>query len=407
MIHLGYEASALEKKGVKTERGNHNREVQKRNAERAALKEVTRRRAEQYRLPTKTLKEFHKRSDNEKSEQHMEELRQIAKCAKLEKELQKIREHQKTARYMEKPIDPEAEPPFISELERQLKAEKAMQHLEKMREQQNNAKQIAKRMTALKESFVALEKEKISLLESHNQIKLDLPPLEYRAELLEEHAQNIETLQGRAAQLLESRRDVGLLEFKKKKDVDEKIALAGQELARAQDFFKNRFNANPTQALEELKRLQAEIRAKKDELNSKQIRVQIIKDKQASLELEYHTQKLLNDTHPDHEQITQFLEQTHKPPEPIRERQIRERVERHLETITDHNFEKVIEKLPSHQAQILTNIREQAKEREELLKFEREQAFLTRYYQTQDKDERKRLLRDEDERRNQTYNRGR
>jgi hypothetical protein len=129
---------------------------------------------------------------------------------------------------------------------------------------------------------------------------------------LEEHAQNIEALQGRAAQLLESRRNVRLLEFKKKKDIDEKIALAGQELARSQDFFKNRFNVDPAQALEEFKRLQAEIRAKKDELKSKQIRVQIIKDKQATLELEYHTQKLLNEIHPDHERISQLLEQTRK-----------------------------------------------------------------------------------------------
>jgi hypothetical protein len=86
---------------------------------------------------------------------------------------------------------------------------------------------------------------------------------------------------------------------------------------------------------------------------------------------------------------------------------VRERVERQLETITDHHFEKAIERLPSHQAQILTQIREQAKEREELLRYEREQAFLTRYYQTQDKDERKRLLRAEDERRNRAFDRSR
>jgi len=43
--------------------------------------------------------------------------------------------------------------------------------------------------------------------------------------------------------------------------------------------------------------------------------------------------------------------------------------------------------------QILTNICKQTKEHKKLRKLEREQAFLTRYYQTQDKDERKRLLR--------------
>ncbi len=386
MVHLGHKDAALERKGVKTEKGNHNREVQKRNQERAAQKEAQ---------PLKV----------EKSEQNVEELRQIAKEVKLEKELQKIREAQKTARYIENPIDPEVEPPFVSELERHLKAEKAMQHLEKMQEQQNNAEQIVKRMTALKENFIALEKEKTSLIELHNHVSLELPPLEYRAELLEEHAQNIETLQGKTAQLLESRQNVRLLEFKKKKEVDAKIEQARQELARAQDFFKNRFNADPTKALEEIKRLQTEIRAKKNELKTTHVRVQIIRDKQAVLELEYRIQKLLNEIHPDYERISQLLEQIDKPPESVRERQIRERAERHLETITDHYFEKAIEKLPAHQAQILTNIREQTKEREALLKFEREQDFLTRYYATQNKKERERLLREDNERRDRAFDR--
>jgi hypothetical protein len=186
MVHLGYEAAALERKGIKTERGNHNREVQRRNAERVAHKDV-----QQVKV--------------EKLEQKAEDLRQI------EKELQKIREHQKTAQHMEKPIETETELPFVSELEKQLKAEKAMQHLEKIQEQQINAEQIAKRMNALKEKFITLEKEKTSLIERHNQIKLDLPPFEYRTELLEEHAQNIETLQGQSHAIVGSSAKCGLV----------------------------------------------------------------------------------------------------------------------------------------------------------------------------------------------------
>jgi hypothetical protein len=71
--------------------------------------------------------------------------------------------------------------------------------------------------------------------------------------------------------------------------------------------------------------------------------------------------------------------------------------------ISDYYFDKAIENLLAHQAHILINIREQAKELKQLLKFEREQTFLTRYYQTQDKDKRKQVLRDEDKQINQTY----
>jgi hypothetical protein len=386
MVHLGYEAAALEKKGIKTEKGDHNREVQKRNAEREVQK-----------LEQGQLKD-------EKVKQDREELRQLAKELQLEKELQKIRQ---TVQYIENSIETEAEPSFVSALEKQLKAEKAMQYLEKMQEQRNNAEQIAKRMSDLKEKFITFEKEKNSLIESHNQVKFELPPLEYRAELLEEHAQNIGALQGRAAQLRESRRNVRLLEFKKKKDIDEKIVLATQDLGRAQDFFENRFNVDPAQAREELKRLQAEIRAKKDELKAKQVRVQIIREKQGVIELKYHTQKLLNDTRPDNEQITHLIEQMRNPPQSARDRQLHERIEHQFNVISDYYFEKAIETLPQRQAQILTTIHEQAKEREELLKFEREQDFLTRYYQTQDKDERKRMIKEEIERRNRAFDRGR
>ncbi|MDR1993487.1 MAG: MobA/MobL family protein [Nitrososphaerota archaeon] len=297
MIHLGYEATALEKKGIQTERGNHNREVQKRNEERAK-KEANRLRADLHRLPVEDLKDFHKQHKLEKTE-HREELQKIANEVKLERELQKIREAQKTVRYVEKPLEPETElpfiaepePSFVSELEKNLKAEKAIQHIEKMHPPLDTEK-TSQHMNELKKQYFVLEKEKISLIEVYNEDKRDLPPLEYRVEYMDEHIKNIEILQSRAAQLREVRRNLRFLDLKQKKDTDEKISRAEQEITKAQDFFKNRFHIDPNQAPEELKRLQEEIRIKKDDLNAKQVRVQEIRKKQETIELEYHTQKL-------------------------------------------------------------------------------------------------------------------
>ncbi|MDR1992823.1 MAG: hypothetical protein LBQ98_04895 [Nitrososphaerota archaeon] len=173
------------------------------------------------------------RESTEKSQKHETE-----KIEQLEKELQKIRSFQKTEQYIEKPIETELEPPFISELEKQLKAEKAMQHIEKMQEQQNTAEQTAKRMNALKEKYLELEKEKIPLIERHNKDKYELPPLEYRAEQIDEHTKNLEALQGRFEQLQESRWNLRLFDLKQKKENDSQIAQATRELTRAQDFFK-------------------------------------------------------------------------------------------------------------------------------------------------------------------------
>ena len=112
--------------------------------------------------------------------------------------------------------------------------------------------------------------------------------------------------------------------------------------------------------------------AKKDELNAKQVKVQIISNKQAALELEYHTQKLLNGIRPDHEQIARLLEQMRKPPENIRDRLLQERIDRRLNIIPDESFQKIIEKLPENQAKILIEERKRAQEKD--LANRREQA---------------------------------
>jgi myosin heavy subunit len=410
-IHLGYEASALEKKGIHTQRGDHNREIKQRNLEHTSKNTAIEARNQKPKSTqphaTKEICTTPKKAPqlkNETTEQHTEELQKIAK---LKKELQKIRETQKTAQHIENPIKTKSKPSYVSTLETQLKAEKTLQHIEKMQTQQQDTAKTAKRMNTIKEKYIELEAEKNLLIDRHNSDKLEIPSLEYRAELIDEHTKNIDVLAGRVEQLREAQQNVRLLEFKKKKDIEEKIMLATQALGRAQDFFKNRFHIDPSQAAEELNRLQEKIRTKKDALNTKQVRVQIIREKQTALELDYHTQKLLNQTRPDQEQISQLLEQMHKPRPSVRERQIQERIERQLDVISDASFQKVIDNLPPYQAHILTNIREQAKERQQLLKFEKEQAFLTQYYQIQDKKERERLLKAEDKRRNQTYERSR
>ncbi|MDR2700733.1 MAG: hypothetical protein LBC12_08110 [Nitrososphaerota archaeon] len=61
-----------------------------------------------------------------------------------------------------------------------------------------------------------------------------------------------------------------------------------------------------------------------------------------------------------------------KPSESARERQLQEQIERRLNVLTDNNFQKVIDKLPSYEAHLLTNIREQVKEHERHVEHERE-----------------------------------
>jgi hypothetical protein len=60
-------------------------------------------------------------------------------------------------------------------------------------------------------------------------------------------------------------------------------------------------------------------------------------------------------------------------PEEYRDRQtLWNRIDRRLNIIPEESFQKVIENLPEHQAQILTTIREQAKERQRLIEAKKE-----------------------------------
>jgi hypothetical protein len=59
-----------------------------------------------------------------------------------------------------------------------------------------------------------------------------------------------------------------------------------------------------------------------------------------------------------------------KTPENVRDRLLQERVDRRLNIIPEQNFQKVIEKLPPEHAKILTDMRDQHKERERLKEME-------------------------------------
>jgi uncharacterized protein YoxC len=283
-IHLGYEVAALEKKGIRTERGDLNREISRRNAERA----------------------------------------------------------QKAERKQELTESATNENPAIEE----SPVEKTAQTLSKLRE-----------------DYITLEKNLAELIAQRNEIREEIPRLNFRTENMDEHAQNIETLQGRIAELQENRQNLNFLQWTKKQETDQAIKQTEQEARRAEIFFKNRFNVDPAQAPDEIKRIHKIVREKETDLNTKNAAILDIMNTQDKILLEYHTQKLLAQTRPDSQQIDKLLEQMNTPPETIRDRLLHERIDRRLNIIPDENFKRVIEKLPATQAQTLIDERNRAQEK--------------------------------------------
>ena len=267
-IHLGHEASALEKKGIRTERGDRNREIQKRNLERSAQK-----------------------PDND--------------------------------------------------------TEKTAQTLNKLRE-----------------DYITLEKNLSELIAQRNEIREEIPRLNFRAENMDEHAKNIEILQNQVTKLQQTRQNLNFLQRTKKQETDQAIKHAEQETRRAEIFFKNRFYIDPSETPSEIKRIQKTVREKESDLTTKNTAILDIMNTQDKILLEYHTHKLLAESRPDGQQIEKLLEQMNKPPENIRDRLLHERIDRRLNIIPDESFQKVLEKLPQEYAQTLTEQRNRAQEKE-------------------------------------------
>jgi hypothetical protein len=406
--HLGKDAWALEKKGVKTEKGNYNREVQKRNAEREAAKSAQTKTKEKETLQegkdkadvalgpepsipkeavdneeksavTKlsALKEHYVAEENyvgawssNLKNEKTTELGRDEKDALLVKELVSIRNVTSSKAFREKLLSAIFKEPYVSDLEKRLKAEQAIRHIEKA--QVHTAPKIAKHLNTLQEKYLVLEKEQNTLLTEYNREQQEIPLLDYRIECLDEHVENMETLRGRVAQLQQHRQGLSFLEIRKKKEADREMGQAVGRLERAQGFFRGRFGVDASQAVQERARLQAEIVAKRALMEAKGIRMDEIRKMQDEILLDYHTEKLRVQARPDKEQIEKLAEQTRTLPKSTRDKLLLRGVECRLNTITDKDFKRVVGTLQPYEAKILTDIRQKAKVQELAKALERE-----------------------------------
>jgi hypothetical protein len=386
MIHLGHEAAALEKKGVRTERGDINREIKRRNDERAERKaaeskepqDIDSNAAFDKNLPELKEDPAEPLSRNEDLDEYIkiEKAAQIIENMKQERqnaERRRIAELNRQQRQeLENPSEPEAAQ-YMTEFEKRFKAEKAMQRIEKMQQRQNAVQtdEIALRLHELKDAYFALEKEKIELIEQGNETKQEIHQLSYRTENIDTYNRTIELLQDKFEELQEIRQNLRVWDLTQKKKLAEDINRVQQNVRQKQDEFKKKYQLDPAQAQTELKRLLEIARIKERDLILKSMRREKIIARQDAVRLEYHTQKLLNDTRPDKQQIDKLLEEMREPPGAVLDRLQYEQVERRLNVIGDEDFQRVVDNLPPYEAQILKNIREQAKERELLIEAER------------------------------------
>jgi hypothetical protein len=339
-IHLGHEAAALEKKGIHTERGDYNREVQRRNAQRGAQKteqnqEIT---AQTYDL-------------NTQKNTHGDAERSALRAAKRS----------------------------MREIEGHLKAEKATQIAENLQQQRaarEETENFAKPLKELQEEYVTLDKDLRDFRDVIDDAKYNVPSLAYRSEDLDEQTKNFDTLQNRKLMWQECRKKALLWEIQKKKNIDNKIESIENEIHIARIYFKTHFNIEPAQAPEEIKRIQEKIKGYTDKQNHAEKMIPEIYKKLAAIEKEYHQQKLIAQTRPDSEDIEKLLEKWQNPPQSVCERQHYECIHRRLNVISKESVEDIVRSWERQETQqvrgILARYRyEQEKIRERELERER------------------------------------
>jgi len=349
MIHLGHKASALEKKGIKTERGDYNREIQRRNAERETREIAFESSESEDNKDSSVLKkERDEGRDTAKTLRHVGKLQRQSDAERTARKDARQSEVEKAARRVEKSWE-DRRAQNLKELEEYLKAAKAEKIAEEMRERQN----IAENMHETRENYIALEKELNRLKYEYNTENQELPPLRYRTQKAGEYVKNIAELKSEGAKLQKMRQSLSWRDWGRKAEIDEKIRQVEQKIAQEQDSLKNRFHIDPAHAHAELKRLQEEIREKEHKANIRAARIQEIKGNQEAIKLAYHTQKLLNETRHDRQKIDKLLEEMNTPPESIREKSLQERAAHRLNTVTDEDFQRVIKNLPKSQAENL------------------------------------------------------
>jgi len=224
-IHLGHEAAALEKKGIKTERGDYNREIQRRNTEH------TKKEAEIMELQKPEI------DDPKKLTQKPEHINKLAPDPAPNEIITKL----KTANRMNQL--PQQQPPTPTT--QPTKKPNIIQRV-------NHTKQLRKKYTRPIHDLHILTAER-------NINKNESLHLKLHSEEMDEHAKNAQTANQHIAVLEADFKNLHFWEIRRKQKLKKTIEQAKTDSRIANYHFKIKYRITPDQAPSEIKRIQKQI----------------------------------------------------------------------------------------------------------------------------------------------------
>jgi hypothetical protein len=284
-IHMGHEATALERKGIRTRKGDYNREIRRHNEELAA--------GAQNQTP-------------ESAQPH---------AANLNPPTVGVASGDRNKKYKLAPTNTDN---AVSETRAAL-----MKVHWTLWQQENESKkkpQIIEQMqTPFNESLFdtqemevhLLYKERITLVKQNNEHRKNITKFDGREESIDEGIRNIKTLQDGITKLKSERQKSRLWEGKRKKLIDRELERAEEKLRDAQCHFWIEHRITPNEAPEVIRQIQNQRSIETAAMEANNTRIaEIMRDIDA-IESEYHTQEQIAAPY----QIHEMYEQTWETPE--------------------------------------------------------------------------------------------
>jgi len=256
-IHLGHKAAALEHQGIRTERGNYNREITRRNEERTTLKEAI-------------------HMEFQKIEKLAEKLERIINLAEGGSETvpNELITKLKTANRMN---EAQQENPTTPNKPRYVMAN------QDFIENPSIIKK-GKRSIQTRQIQMTLNKEHRTLQTEYDEANQELKRLDFLAENIDENAKNIQTLNKQLSQMqAEHQKLRPILDRKRKKDLEKEIEHVEGELRAALYYFEHNYHIAPSEASSEIARILNQKQAIESALKPKFSRILTLENKLNSI----------------------------------------------------------------------------------------------------------------------------
>jgi hypothetical protein len=253
-IHMGHTATALERQGIRTERGDYNREITRRNE---LLKEAL-------------LMEMQKLQDL------TEELIHIVKSAKIDSEtlpnelVTKLKTAKRMNEAQEKNPNTPNKPKYIMSNKDYIENPGVIKR--------------AKRDMKLRKIHLTLDRKHRAAQTVYDEYKQELQRLDFLAEKVAEDIQNIHTLTEQLAQMQAEHKSYrSFLDWKRKRELDKEIEHATGELRAALYYFENDYHIKPSEASDEIARIQEQKQVIETEMKSIYSQIVTLENKLGSI----------------------------------------------------------------------------------------------------------------------------